>query len=338
MTRYGIHLLALALALALVACGDDDSGGAAPEVIEEIKGASGHSCQTDNDCSEGLACIEQICDLVDFGLTNTTNECKLVSCTQAADCCADPNPACEAWKQACDLGESASCLSYETASNACVCNLALLECADYQCITHECQTSLDCCGAEPPECAQLESNCNLGDVTSCELLSDPATGCCDPMAWTCTSGKSCSPACQDDLGCIGYGVCSFGVCVLCRDEGDCDTGETCADGECVSSCITNADCAPFHQCAAGECVETGCITDAECVALLKDVRGVCTDTRCVLPCQTDADCDDPSNFNFQICEFGLCAIIGCETDQECRLRYGVGPGSLYDAICVLKGL
>ena len=191
MTRSGIHLLALTLALTLVACEDSDDGSA-PAAVEKVKATSGHSCQTDDDCAEGLACIDEVCGLVDFGLTDTANECKLVTCTVPADCCPDPNPACDAWKQACDLGESASCANYDTPANHCVCNEALLQCTDYQCITYECVTSLDCCGDEPAECAQLEANCDLGDTVSCDLLADPATGCCDPTAWTCTAkGHTC---------------------------------------------------------------------------------------------------------------------------------------------------
>ena len=85
-------------------------------------------------------------------------------------------------------------------------------------------------------------------------------------------------------------------------------------------------------------MESGCVTDSECVALLKDVQAVCTETRCVLPCATDADCDEPSVFGFQVCFQGLCKVLGCQTDQECRLRYGVTPTSNYDALCVPPGV
>ena len=335
MTRTA-SVMSLALLLCVTpACTEEVSSGAAAE--ETVKGTGGHSCQTDNDCAEGLACIDEVCDLVDFGLTDSANECKLVTCTVPSDCCATPNAACDAWKQACDLGESASCDNYNFYANNCVCNESLLECTDFQCVVNQCLTSTDCCQDEPPECAQLQANCDLGDTVSCALLDDPATGCCDPTAWTCTVNKTCSPACQDDLACIGYGVCDFGVCVECRDGDDCPSGETCSSGGGVSACATDSDCAAFHQCAAGECVESGCITDSECVALLKDVQAVCTETRCVLPCATDADCDEPSDFGFQVCFQGLCKVLGCQTDQECRLRYGVTPSSNYDALCVPAG-
>jgi len=335
MTRTGISWLTLLAVCLTPACSDASTTAAE---VEKTKGSSGHSCQADDDCSEGLACIDEKCDLVEFGLTDTGNECKLVTCTTPLDCCPEPHVNCAAWQQACALGESASCLNYESPSNNCVCNESLLECADNQCVVHECLTSANCCGAEPPECAELEQNCQLGDTVSCELLADPGTGCCDASAWTCTANKTCSPACQDDLGCVGYGVCSFGICVECRDAADCATGETCSESVCVGACLTDSHCAAFHTCSAGQCVESGCIHDSECVALLKDVRAVCTDTRCVLPCETDAGCDDPSDFSFQVCVDGLCTILGCSSDQECRIRYGVSPGASWDAICVPKGI
>jgi len=77
--------------------------------------------------------------------------------------------------------------------------------------------------------------------------------------------------------------------VECTDDGDCDSDETCVDGDCEqksnpSSCSQSIDCIACGECAnAGPCLESlnACDANAQCVAL----------NNCfVLDCASDVAC------------------------------------------------
>ena len=325
---------ALGAAVALAGC-SDDSGRGGGTSSGNAMGLQGHSCEFNQHCATGLACIDYECTLVDFGLPQTGKMCSIVECSAALDCCPTPMAECESWAIDCAMGDPNSCIDFDDPGHNCTCNGSLLSCIENQCEVLECNEAADCCGPEPPQCASAEANCLAGDQNACDFLNLPNNGCCDESAWLCQT-NACIPTCADDGDCVAIGgVCQVGLCVECKSSADCGPKDICADNGCVTQCISDGDCSTFYQCQAGECVDVGCQTTMECVAMLTDVDAMCVDTRCLLPCQTDADCADPSSFDFQVCLDSVCTIQGCETDQECRLRLGVGPATGFDALCMV---
>ena len=100
------------------------------------------------------------------------------------------------------------------------------------------------------------------DDTQCESTpntpyckQNPAPGSCVQ----CFTNTHC-----EDAGLSGY-ICTNNQCVednsgLCIDDGDCDAGQTCENGACVSStggCTSNGDCPNGQTCTAGACITPG---------------------------------------------------------------------------------
>ena len=78
-------------------------------------------------------------------------------------------------------------------------------------------------------------------------------------------------------------------------------------------------------------VETGCTTDRECVAKNVNPLSKCAMGKCQTPCQTDTECN-VGRYSYQACVMGSCQDIGCETNEECRIRLS-GVSLNKDAVC-----
>lgn len=191
----------------------------------------------------------------------------------------------------------------------------------------ECSTDQDCCDPDdfPSTCPEWDELCEGGDEFACDNY-DTFCVCrerCreDRCVFHCTSDSDC-----------GIGSCVAGRCVLCEVDDDCDTNEVCDDGFCEPACTTRNDCPYFHDCQAGRCVETGCDTDRECVAYTGNPRALCREGECKLPCENDAECN-AFGYDFMDCVEGECVYVGCDSDEECRIRLDLPPGSSVTAVC-----
>ncbi|NUN14102.1 MAG: hypothetical protein HUU55_10760 [Myxococcales bacterium] len=126
---------------------------------------------------------------------------------------------------------------------------------------------------------------------------------------------------------------SFVVCLLpawvfaapCSDESDCEPGESCESGECVSGsgapfveCTTTNDCGSFEQCQDGMCVpareipdkpEGSCTQDSDCTDGQICVSNTCEDKGDY--CKTDSDCGQ-----FETCEFTVPDAPGGDGTNE----------------------
>jgi hypothetical protein len=136
----------------------------------------------------------------------------------------------------------------------------------------------------------------------------PAAGVCvslcDPDAGTaaCPTGFGCDPIFSD------LGDTSFGECVPLGNAGCNASGR----GATASSCDTSAHCAcPFvcHDFGDGGQI-------------------------CAAPCQTTADCDDPSTS----CQGGFCLVNGCTTPRSLCDAGGANDGVCADLPFPATGL
>jgi hypothetical protein len=111
------------------------------------------------------------------------------------------------------------------------------------------------------------------------------------------------------------------------------TGQTCKDSLCVAGCELDEECPRFNRCEDGACLEVGCVTDRECVAATGSALSTCVATECRQPCETDLECAAVVGFNFRGCVGGFCEDLGCETDEECRIRLSIPQTSGDEAEC-----
>ncbi len=279
-------------------------------------GRRGETCRVSSDCGTGLSCVGEVCAASELAISATANECKVIECKAAQDCCPTQPAFCADFKAQCDLELAAP--------------------------------------PPAPACATFKTQCDAGDVAACNnyLLSCPScsqydSSCaCEADALRCEAG-----ACRTVEPCVN-GACFSGVCdaaanecVACVKAEDCGdaTQFVCNARRCEARCTDDTDCPAFNRCAQGACVAAGCKTDRECKASTRNALATCavaTGT-CVEPCQSDAECGDADAWNFRACLEGSCVYVGCETDKECQLYLsgqgplpGPSPSGRRDIVCV----
>lgn len=277
-------------------------------------GRRGESCRVSAECATGLSCMNDVCGASEFAVSPTANECKVVECKAAKDCCPAQPSFCVDLKTSCDQELAAP--------------------------------------PPAPACAMLKAQCDSGSTPtacsdyfiSCPSCSQFDTSCaCDLDARRCDAG-----ACRIVEPCVD-GTCFSGVCdtasnecVTCLKDDDCgDPAQfACSQRRCEPRCTDDTDCPDFNRCSSGACVESGCKTDRECKASTRNALATCgTDGVCVEPCQSDPECGTSDAWNFRACLEGRCTYVGCETDKECQLYLAQGdtpplPVGQRDIICV----
>jgi hypothetical protein len=195
-----------------------------------------------------------------------------------------------------------------------------------ECMAIECREAADCCPEPIAGCATYEALCAAGDATYCSYVQMYCV--CDTSAYACEENH-CVDVCDTDTDCVFGGTCVASRCVACASDDECLETQICKNQQCVEKCTEKIDCPYFHDCQAGVCVEVGCNDDRECIAATKNVLAICsTDKKCQIPCQTDAECQS-GGYDFRACVNEFCVDIGCESDEECRLRMPAGQ----DAVC-----
>ena len=199
-----------------------------------------------------------------------------------------------------------------------------------ECVPIQCRETVDCCPEPSAACELYQQNCSLGSTTDCTYY-DLYCVC----NLECVEDQ-CISTCDTDTDCGGL-PCVGSKCVECASNSDCLDTEMCVEQECVAKCDEKIDCPYFHDCQDGVCTDVGCTVDRECIAATKNILAFCSPTpgegktvrECQIPCQTDAECNPSGAYGFMACINRFCVDIGCESDDECLLRYPAGQ----DAAC-----
>lgn len=337
----GRALVCVLLAGALAtACGGDDVSVVQPG---PGTGEQGQSCASNADCVSGLVCFSNICveegDEPSVQLGEIGESCVSRSdCQQGLQCIAnlctdEPPPADALGKQGESCERRSDCEAGLTCiQNTCESDDFGLDQTDKVCVQVACAEASDCLTQYTPEqCDTLQANCTAEtpDLASCDLH----VLYCVEDNWVCNSVGSCAytgPCSgQASANCpfsVSGTVCDQDAdqCVTCTGELGCGLNQECVDNECLTTCQTKEDCPFFYACDDGECVETGCQTDRECVAYTYNALATCDEDsgECTEPCQSDAECDAVIGYGFRACIDGSCQAVGCDTDEECRIRGG----------------
>ena len=175
-----------------------------------------------------------------------------------------------------------------------------------------------------------------GGTGNCECEPPPPTGvCCVDYQCFETTQQSCTQWNGNYKG--DHTVCEFEWCGPCRNNGDCELGKICCDGECVISCCDglcppcppcNCDdsfpCGDEHCCPIGHCCvscdHTGggdCVWDSDCPTEQCCENNIC---RLCPECLENEDCS-----NGFCCINGFCLACGgfCNVDDDCGIFNGV---------------
>ncbi len=314
-----------------------------------VVGLAGETCRSRNDCAKGLVCIDRVCgkpgagddggadagaadaalDGADGG-SETGADAQLDSGdagdggdaeagTDAGDAQPDavpPRLGLHGWT--CD--DTRPCEpQFTCAHGKCSGSENGLTPTDRSCELIECTEPADCCDV-PEGCPTLLEQCNAtGNAYYCDAYN--AQCLCDPADWECNN-EICKFAatCTVPGDCKAPLKCAGGTCVECEDSDECSFGYGCISGECVFQCTIDEQCDNFHECRSGDCVRVGCAADSECRALFSnDPNAACIDSTCRSSCVRDTDCNG-WNQRTNVCFEGYCHPVGCETDQECRIR------------------
>jgi hypothetical protein len=333
---------AFAVGALVTACG----GGDDVEVVQPGPGTGeqGQSCASNADCVSGLVCFSNICveegDEPSVQLGEVGESCQSRSdCQQGLQCisnlCTDEPPPEDALGK---RGESCETRSDCEAGLTCIENTCViddfgLDQTDKICVSVACSEPADCLTQYTPEmCETLEAECTAETpiLTSCDLRRMY----CIANNWECTGAGACAftGSCTSQSGSytcptsVSGNVCDSDTdeCVQCVNAVDCGANQDCVENKCVTTCHVKEDCPFFYTCDDGACVETGCETDRECVAWTYNALATCDADSgdCTEPCQTDAECDSAFNYSFRACVEGTCQDVGCDTDEECRIRGG----------------
>jgi hypothetical protein len=266
---------------------------------------AGESCTRQADCDFKLTCVGGIC-VADVDLSTLATDASIPSVGGLAG---------ESCRSRSDCLAHLSCIE-----GVCAAASFGVQPSSKRCSIVECREPRDCCPAATDNCPELKAACDMADPTSLVCTRYEATCQCDGSAYSCTEGRcELMFTCSDLVLCPGLLVCDSGTCVRCISQSDCPGGTRCTDNECGRACEQNADCPIFNQCIDGACIDVGCQTDRECKAFLNNSRAECASGECVSACSSDLNCGAAEGSEM-VCMSGSCTPIGCETDEECRIR------------------
>ncbi|NMC69539.1 MAG: hypothetical protein GYA57_05650 [Myxococcales bacterium] len=302
-------------ALAVVGCGDDDSGDPCQGVAETdlCETAGDLQCSTDGTRVQSCAADANGCLVWTSTTTCGTNQtCVATGDTPVCECADD----CTAGESECRGSVVWAC---EADADGCLVWARGDDCAatDESCV--ETGTTAECSSTCTPDCTTAgETQC---DGTVIQTCADVGGGClqwqdgedcadsseiCDDTAEPAVCVAGCTPTCSDEgatqcSGTVIQTCTDVGGCLLWQDGTDCaDTSRICDDtaepAVCTETCTPTCTTAGDTQCnTAGDAIETctdvdGCLLwqeTADCAAMSQ----VCDDTGgtpvCVEPCVSD---------------------------------------------------
>jgi len=288
----------------------DASDAGAPGDEKVRKGQRGSSCNSTNDCEDGLscmvtgpcptgvACANKSCQPSNFDdLMGTGKSCHVKDCTTKADCCGDkplvaPDK-CKNRESICSRPTLTGC-TVTTCATSATCGMGKCEgYCSYNTAT-KCTTATDC---QANTCVTTGTGTTATHICSlsgadCTTTSCTVNSCLSPRC-NCTNPEylPSSPICTDP-DCDG--ICTF----------------TCTDERCVTdvSCNSDIQCtATTPYCANGKCNQ--CRTDDDCEG------DKCIAGHCGPKCKSDTQCA-----LFETCQSGDCVYVGCRSDRECVLQ------------------
>lgn len=282
------------------------------------------SCDGDDDCDDGDNCTTDACD-TDTGVCSNvavecpegqvcdadTGECVDEGCMSDADC--DDMDNCT--DDVCDTDTGECSNEAVVCPDGQVCDADSGECVGAPCEADEDCDDMDACTTDTctdGACAFEDVVCeDDGDLCTTEACNADS-GECESTAVECPDGQTCDAdsgecvdvaECTTDDDCEDGEVCTDGACVTpdCTSDDDCADGEVCDDGACVTACTSDDDCADGEVCDTdtGIC-ETGCTDDTDCddgtfcngEETCND-DGVCEDGEA--PCAEDEMCDEDAD-------------------------------------------
>jgi outer membrane exchange protein TraA len=257
-------------------------------------------CNEDSDCPTG-----QVCDL-----PNAT----CVECNRDEDC--PPDEVCNPVVKECrECNQNSDCERGKSCSNGtCVTCSTDDSCAGNSC--NCCPDGTQCAAPTPgasPTCVECTTNSQCAEGKTCDTIN----GRCVDTVPECNTSDRCGPEC---VKCPAErSFCLDGqVCVACRNDLECDSGQFCFSGECAS-CTTNRHCGP--RCEACDTATPFCLTDGTttgsvCVTCRNDSDcpgGQCNPT--TFTCTTTTGCEENCAEQGKVCNGSAC--VECFADAHC---------------------
>jgi hypothetical protein len=259
-------------------------------------------------CDEGEKCVNGSCQAA------CTDDCTEGSVRCDPDSAVEGTQTCEEGRDGCwHWSATVECNTEETCSGG-VCSS---ECS------HECADgSRQCSGDGYQVCGDFDTDeCfEWGPITDCATGETCSNGYCDTSCSSeCTAG---STRCD---GSDGYQECGDFDSDSCLEWGPkvlCNTGETCSNGVCSTTCQDECDTEGDVQCTASEDGYQVCSTDHDIDACFEwgpvitcNQGEICQNGQCVAPC----DCD----FYPGICEPDAPnSTTPCPCDPDCGTPCG----------------
>jgi outer membrane exchange protein TraA len=277
-------------------------------------------------CLEDKACPNgQVCNKADY---------TCVECNRDEDCPPDEVCAPET-KQCAECNSNADCERGKSCSDhACVTCSTNASCAGNSC--NCCPSGTQCSAPTPgasPSCVECttDSQCSAGK--KCDSLNGR---CVDAIA-DCNTAERCGSQC---VKCPSERpFCLDGeVCVACRNDLECASGQFCLSGEC-SSCTTDKHCGPrcgACQKAAPFCVTDGTTAGSSCVACRNDSD--CPGGQCnpaTFTCINTPSCQEDCAQQGKVCNGSACvecfADAHCPCGGSCDVSHGICTTSCDDS-------
>ncbi len=320
------------------------SGAVVPEAAPPHLGARGDACSATSDCGPSLSCIYTgagvgFCDLASYNLgAAATGKTCTGECNTAADCCDLPvdvviggveyhhcndiqnqvigGAGCPIAPDTTPLG--IGCFYFNTYCGSCG--------SAWACTANECVYNTPC----------TASGLGIGGCPD-----ETRTG--RPLLTTCSAQGVCGGAgaggCTAASDCAGRPYTPFTgeAAGTCRAPGATGANDcVCQSGTCYLGCNKDLDCATGYTCDTTShlCKVAGaCQTDAQCAVSKGNVLSKCMSGTCTSPCQTDHDCSRysgvVSSFNGNVCNNGVCQVLGCTMDSDCNITSAGNPDAVH---------
>ncbi|HZL16912.1 MAG TPA: dickkopf-related protein [Polyangia bacterium] len=251
-----------------------------------VDGACTNSCQTDQDCDTGTACVNNTCGPKPLGFTcAAASECGSGQCVDGV-CC---ESACTGACRSCNLPTSPGHCMTVAAGNVDPRKV----CTDKGAAS--CGTNGQCDGTG--SCAVYASGTVCASETCATGIYTPAstcnmTGqCVAPDSRACApyicNGTQCFNACATSDQCKTPNSCILNSCGLKTNGASCSSAADCGSGFCAQGICCNAACGGACQsCALSNALGTCTSVPVNAV----DPAGICKD-KGATSCGTDGKCD-----------------------------------------------